>query len=432
MKKMRFFITVCTFVFFLPFIMGCPCENNTCDDGLFCNGVERCMQQGDETVCLEGIPPCRANETCDEAIDECIPPGQEECATLGNNGLTSSALSPSALQLDLPVRQVLIEARIVGATDDSIRDLGIDFNLPADIVTSSDEPASAYSDENRDVVVDSSILGGPVDTSFLVPGNQPANGFIGYVNYNFIPRFDQVQTFIQLPPVKACVNFAPGSFIIPLGFPGLPNYQNLPSEDRGYGGDTLFYNLLNSSQLATVLQALEAEGKNTVLSAPSVVTVSGQRFVHMVNDIQPSLGEVKEEFAESITEVTISPFGIFTGVALDVTPTITDDNTVELEVRIGTQVLSYYYSIPFIVNGIQVDLQVPLLKTSEAMTQVLVQNGETVVLGGLLREGSQEVENGVPGLRDIPLLRSVFKGDNLDSEEQELLFFITPTIIQGE
>ena len=194
----------------------------------------------------------------------------------------------------------------------------------------------------------------------------------------------------------------------------------------------LHFNILDSNNLEVVLQAIEAEAGNTVLAAPSVMAYSGQRFLYMVNDFQPTLGEVKEEFSDSIANVTNNPFGLFTGVTLDVTPTIQSNDTIDLELRVGTQALSYYYSTPFNVNQIAADLQVPEVKTSQNYTKIIAEDGKTVVLGGITPQGSQELENGVPGLNDIPLIGSLFKGSQFDAEKQELLIFITPRIITTE
>jgi len=282
------------------------------------------------------------------------------------------------------------------------------------------------------VVVNSDILGGPENAQYLVPGDQPANGFVGYINPGFVQRFDPVQVFMRLPFITKCVLFNEGGFTIPQNFPGLPNHQNLPSEERGYEGSTIYFSLLNSISLDAVLQAIAATTGSTVLHAPALTVYSGQRALCMVNDFQPPLDDVKEEFTDSITGVTVNPLGIFTGVTLDVTPTVQSGGTISLELRLGTQALSFFYSTPFTVNQIPADLQVPEVKTSRNHTKIIVPDGETVVVGGIQQQGSQEVEKGIPLLKDVPLVGSLFKGSHFDQEKQTLMILITPRIIRNE
>jgi type IV pilus assembly protein PilQ len=73
-----------------------------------------------------------------------------------------------------------------------------------------------------------------------------------------------------------------------------------------------------------------------------------------------------------------------------------------------------------------------IIVTSEAHTRVLVADGQTAVIGGLIRTNEVRREDGVPLLKDIPLLGNFFKSSNKTDESRELLIFVTPTIVEGE
>jgi len=75
MMKLKSVLIVCSFLSLLPFIFGAgcpnPCQNNSCDDGLYCNGVEVCTVDANQAVCSDGTPPCDESETCNEETDSC-------------------------------------------------------------------------------------------------------------------------------------------------------------------------------------------------------------------------------------------------------------------------------------------------------------------------------------------------------------------------
>jgi len=100
MKPIQFIPAGCVLLLLLPFIIGCPCQNNPCDDGLFCNGLEMCTPEQGQAACSEGMPPCDEGEICDEETDACITINPEECTTLRNNAQEGIPLNTSGRHRD--------------------------------------------------------------------------------------------------------------------------------------------------------------------------------------------------------------------------------------------------------------------------------------------------------------------------------------------
>lgn len=385
-------------------------------------------------MCLTGCPGDDNGTGGMTQPDDGMDTGQEECTLLGADGQAEAMLNASTAvlrALDGPAPQVLIETRIVAVDQDRFDAFGFDFNLTADVLTNGNGSLGSASNEPDDTVVHSNALGGPPDTQYLVPGNQPGNGFVGYVNIDFVQRFPTVQVFVQLPPTPAgCVEFTANSTLPLHDFGGLPEHENLPAVDQGFGDGTVHWGILDDSGLQTLLQALESDALSNVISVPQLLVYDGQRALAMINDHHPSLQQVEPEFVNVITRTTTTPMGIFSGVALDFTPFVNQDGSISLTIRLGTEALSFFYSTPFGVGPHQADLQVPVVKPSRnVVTNVTVPDGGTIVLGGFQPPGSQTVQDGIPGLSQLPLLGSFFQGQETNAQEQKLVILLTPHIL---
>lgn len=354
--------------------------------------------------------------------------GGEECTLLSSTRAVLDRDSLGQGRLRTRVQQIEIEAKFVAIDQDHIEHLGFEWLLNTPIGTGDGGPMGGYSDDSRDVFTDAAVVGGPAGTTYLVPANQPGNGFLPYVNASFIPWFTSVQVFVQLA-AYACVAFEEADVRLSPDFPGLSNQVNLPAIDQGYGGGSLYYQLPDPAQLAWILDAIDDARNNNIISAPRVTVDSGQRTMLMVNDYDPVISEVKPEVAGKIGEVTTDPIFINTGITLDVTPHIADDGLITLEVGLGSEAASYAYSTAFNVDGVTADLQVPVVGLSRNNAVIMVNSDQTVILNGLMRAGSAELEKGLPVLGDIPYIGALFRGKEIDRTEQELVIIITPHIV---
>ena len=145
----------------------------------------------------------------------------------------------------------------------------------------------------------------------------------------------------------------------------------------------------------------------------------------------PPLARLNPEFLNAVSAIAPSPFGIFTGLTLEVTPTITEDDRVIMNVRLGSLGVSAYLSQPFDVDGQPSDIEFPVVQTSRAFTEIEVADGQTAFIGGITRQGQSQMEAGLPFLKDLPLVGVLFgDGDKFDDPAAELLIFLTPRILR--
>ncbi|NQU41167.1 MAG: hypothetical protein HQ523_14540 [Lentisphaerae bacterium] len=349
--------------------------------------------------------------------------GDSGCITLGHE-----TVAQQARQIDTPLRQILIEARIVGVRKDHLIYLGLDFNQTAEIGTDGGGTKGSSSGDGRNLVVNTSVLGGPNNVQYLVAGSQSAGENVGYITPGFSDPFGLVRAFMQLP-FESCVDFNESDVVEPTGLSGLPGERNLGAADMGYGGSTLYFTQVSDAAINAALNTLQYSDGNTIISAPSVSLYDGQRTALMVNEFQPSLDQLEKPFADQVSRVTSDTSDISTGIVLDVRPVITAENQISLELRPGTLGVSFSRRIPLNVGDQPSDLVVPVVQPSRNMTTIIVTDGETVVLGGLKRSGSETVEAGVPFLGDVPILGALFRQTGLDDERQNLLIFVTARII---
>ena len=262
-------------------------------------------------------------------------------------------------KIDIPVRQVLIESRIVIASDNFARDLGTRFGI-GKIETSN---------------TTTSIIGGGL------PGDLAQSGVYG----NFItnpadsdPPIEALTTDLRVSNPMGAVNFLIGR--------------------------------LGREFLRLELSAMQAEGKGEVISSPRLIT-SNQQPAEIRQGVEipyleaSSSGAATVSFKEAV-------------LALRVTPQITPDDRIILDLQVHKD------SVGEVFEG------VPSVNTRAVETRVLVDNGETVVLGGIYeRTHSNEVDK-IPLLGDLPGVGALFRQTRKVDDKSELLIFVTPKIIK--
>ncbi|MBB6186573.1 type IV pilus secretin PilQ [Rhodanobacter sp. MP7CTX1] len=272
--------------------------------------------------------------------------------------------------LDTPVQQVLIESRIVIATDNFERDLGAKFGANATRTNPSGQ-----------VIQTGGVLGG-------TPGN---NG-------------------------GGATTAAAAS---PVGAGGL-NF-NLPSTTTA--GSIGLAILGKNYSLDLELSAAQTEGLSETISSPRVITANheeadirqGQEigYVTFQNSATGAAGSgtATVQFKDAVLE-------------LKVTPTITADDRIYLQINVTKDALAGYVTVPG--SG-----QVPTIDTRSINTSVLVDNGQTVVLGGIYEIDKSNTIVKVPGLGDIPVLGALFRQSTRIVNKAELLIFVTPRILSA-
>jgi len=201
-----------------------------------------------------------------------------------------------------------------------------------------------------------------------------------------------------------------------LDIPIYPNrYQvNLPAPSQT--ASTIGMSFLTGDLLLDLeLSALESEGEGEVVSTPRIVTANQaeafiQQGVEIPYEEATSSGATSVQFKEAVLE-------------LKVTPLITPDNRIQMDLNVKQDTVGEIFQTAR--GG-----SVPSIDTRELETQVLVANGDTVVLGGIFQDESGSKEEKVPWLGDIPGLGVLFRRRANESKKRELLIFVTPSIVE--
>jgi type IV pilus assembly protein PilQ len=273
--------------------------------------------------------------------------------------------------LDIPIKQVLIESRIVIVNDDFSRDIGMRLGV------------TAFSEDNNDLIVTSGS-GNGTDTminSALDNLSDPTNGTVYPI---------QIPTLNNRYNVSVPVSDAAGRFALAV-----------------LGDDYL---------VDLELTALEAEGRGEIVSTPRVITANQkeaviEQGVEIPYQQSASSGATTIQFKKAVLSLTV-------------TPQITPDNNIIMDLMVHKD------SVGEIISTGGLGGTVPSIDTRNVQTQVLVENGQTVVLGGIYETERRETINKVPFLGDIPFVGAAFRSKQNTNNKAELLIFVTPRILE--
>jgi len=279
-----------------------------------------------------------------------------------------AAIRKLVATLDIPVRQVLIESRIVIVNDDFSRDLGIRWG--ATVVKESG--------------------------SSLISTSGNANATDSIVN-------------------DAANNINAGGTPFPVGLPNLDDRFNVNLPVANPAGQFALAILDNDYQIDLELSALQAEGRGEVISSPRVITANQKEAVIKQGVEIPfqqssSSGATTTQFKEAVLSLTV-------------TPQITPDDRIIMDLLVTKD------SVGEVVTT-ERGGSVPSIDTRSIETQVLVNNGQTVVLGGIYETEDSETISKVPYLGDIPFMGVFFRSTRVVSKKSELLIFVTPKILK--
>ena len=271
--------------------------------------------------------------------------------------------------LDIPIKQVLIESRIVVVNDDFSRDLGVRLGMTGFDLSSNNL------------------------TTYSGTGSGTDNMIGSYL--------DSLQ---ETPPDPS------------IEFPGLSDRYNVnvPIADAA-GRFSLA--VLGSDYLVDLeLTALEAEGRGEIVSTPRVITANQkeariEQGVEIPYQQSASSGATTIQFKKAVLSLTV-------------TPQITPDNNIIMDLTVHKD------SVGQIISTGGLGGTVPSIDTRAVETQVLVANGQTVVLGGIYETERRESVTKVPWLGDIPFVGVLFRSKQRVDNKAELLIFVTPRILE--
>ncbi len=300
-------------------------------------------------------------------------------------------------RLDVAVRQVLIEARIVNVSTDFGRDLGIRWGGGGSLPTGDNwryggSQASTVQEHNNQVERQLAIQ------EALIAGEQA--------------RVEGLQSGTDPSLIETLVNQAIASVPIPAGEINFPDALAVDLGVASTEASSFSIGYTGSSGLIELeLSALESSGNGEVIARPKVTTQdkvtaeirSGVRIPYQ-SQAGGTAGGSTTEFEDAV-------------LSLQVTPQITPDGRINMELQIQQDSVAAG-------SG-----DVPAINTNEVTTSALVNDGETIVLGGVFREENTTIETKTPLLGDIPYVGRLFKRTNSERRRTELLIFITPKII---
>jgi len=265
--------------------------------------------------------------------------------------------------LDVPIKQVLIESRIVVVNDNFSRDLGVRLGV------------SAFNESNTGITTISGSGSGTdgMITSYLEGLRDPAAPFIEY--------------------------------------PALGNRYNVNVPIADAAGRFSLAILENDYLIDLELSALEAEGRGEIVSTPRVITANQseatiKQGVEIPYQQAASSGATTVQFKEAVLELVV-------------TPQITPDNNIIMDLRVSKD------NVGDIISTGGLGGTVPSIET-----QVLVADGQTVVLGGIYETERRETVKKVPFLGDIPFAGALFRSKQRVDNKAELLIFVTPRILE--
>jgi general secretion pathway protein D len=209
-------------------------------------------------------------------------------------------------------------------------------------------------------------------------------------------------------------NAATGQVLNALGLP----VQSFVPTPPGAG----LYQILGTDFQAT-LRAIAQAGKTEILSRPSILTRNNQQATISLGQEVPLVTNTRfDTLGNQINTVTYQSVGII----LRVTPFITSDGKVEMIVSPETSALADRSQWVPIAAGITA----PVINSRVADTVVVIPDGQTVVIGGLMEKSKLATDSKIPFLGDIPIIGNLFKRKVKDDSKTELMIFLTPYIVQ--
>lgn len=187
--------------------------------------------------------------------------------------------------------------------------------------------------------------------------------------------------------------------------------MDLPTTTFTAGSATVpIITFANAHLLDLTITALEQEGHAVLISTPELMTNNRQAAVIESGEEVP----YQEKTGQGNTSVAFKKATL----RLQVTPSVLPGKRILLQLAVNQDKIS-----SLVVNG------VPAIRTQQLSTTVLLNNGETVVLGGIYEEINQRAETGVPGLRKMPVMGGLFRQRQKLSQRKQLLIFVTPEVI---
>jgi len=233
--------------------------------------------------------------------------------------------------------------------------------------------------------------------------------------------------------------FKMGQFRIGSIYPGSPgaltqsiDYKNTyypPGQTSTTNKEEPFTVSIFDENINLVLKALANSLNTNILSAPRVTTVNNRPAEIKVTEKLPWAEPEVDVLDNGGVSVTWNINFEEVGIKLKVTPIITEDNHIIMTLNPEVSEKVDDYELNVVQGTTSIPYTVPVIDTRSAKTKVVVGNGQTLIIGGLIRENNTAGETKVPLLGDIPIVGHLFKSTRKTKDKTELLIFVSPTII---
>lgn len=301
-------------------------------------------------------------------------------------------------QLNVIPNQVEIEARFIEISEDNLRELGLEWIL----------------NDNWEIATKNGT--GPISSRERVQINKNANGFTEGLRF-----FGYSGETGSISPQSAVTKAASSSAL---------------------GSILSISSILTNPELSVVLHALDQSGGTDLLSAPRVTTRSGYNAtIQVVREIiyptefdaqSQSVGTGAGESSDR-TVVVVTPGSFETrevGVILNVTPTVGPDGyTIDLAMVPEVSELIGWIEYGSAMGEITYHMPQPIFSSRNVTTSIVIWDGQTVVMGGMIREELTTMNDKIPLLGDIPLLGRLFRSEGEYSQKKNLLIFVTARLV---
>jgi type IV pilus assembly protein PilQ len=280
-------------------------------------------------------------------------------------------------KIDIMPRQVLIEAKILEINHDKLKDFGLDWGTGT---TGAESSALNYLGISHDKSGEKSSIAG----------------------HNL------------------------GSEFTPSGFN--PKATSLSGIEPFNAGLEVAFKKLTGAQFEAILHALSEDVDANVLSSPRIMTLDNQEATILVGTKYPIL---KSNVSGTDTTATTTTLDYFQdiGIQLNVVPQINADNYINMIIH--PAVTSSSTNVEAKSSGGTILATYPIISTREAETQIIIKSGETIVIGGLIKDVRNESKIGIPILSSIPLLGLLFQRKTVDVEKIDLLIFIRAFVVDS-
>jgi type IV pilus assembly protein PilQ len=270
------------------------------------------------------------------------------------------------------LKQVLIEAKIVEATEDFVRTIGVQWG---------------FGNQQK------------------VNGGTYGLGLVG--GSNTLPTSSTTNQYTQSYPSQIGITNPTTGTSLSMAAVNFPAAVASPAIGLVFGGATGF--------LETQLAALETNSTGKVISAPKVVTMEGIKAI-----IKQGAEIPYTTPASGTSPATVSFKEAL--LSLEVTPKITDEGKISMEIKASNDSPDYQ-------NEVQGN---PPINKSEVESKIVISDGDTVVIGGIMATNEVKSVSGWPWLQQIPVLGWLFKTEDVESHKKQLLIFVTPRILKGD